>query len=65
MGDLNPNPSYRVAPAAPPTEPVRDPLGATVRLVRWGGALARHDALIPREIERYARLIKLSGARVE
>ncbi len=53
MGDLTPqapNPAYRVAPAAPPTEPVRDPLGATVRLIRWGGALARHDALIPREI---------------
>ena len=29
---------------------VRDPVGATWRLIRWGGALARHDALMPREI---------------
>ncbi len=50
MGGLSPNPSYRVAPAAPPTVAVRDPIGATLRLLRWGGALARHDALLPREI---------------
>ncbi|WP_271086451.1 2-polyprenylphenol 6-hydroxylase [Brevundimonas sp. NIBR11] len=30
--------------------PVRDPLGATWRLIRWGAALAKHDALMPREI---------------
>lgn len=50
MGDLSFPNAYRVAPAAPPPVPVRDPLGATWRLIRWGGALARHDALIPREI---------------
>ena len=50
MGGLSFPAAYRVAPAAPPTVPVRDPLGATWRLIRWGGALARHDALIPREI---------------
>jgi len=50
VGDLSPNPAYRVAPAAPLTVPVRDPLGAIWRLLRWGGALARHDALLPREI---------------
>jgi ubiquinone biosynthesis protein len=50
VGDLTGPASYRVAPAAPPAVPVRDPLGATWRLLRWGAALARHDALLPREI---------------
>ena len=53
MGDLTPeaNPNvYRVAPAAPPTIRVRDPLGASWRLIGWASVLARHDALAPREI---------------
>ncbi len=50
MGGLNLSASYRTAPAPPPTVAVRDPLGATWRLIRWGGTLARHDALLPREI---------------
>lgn len=53
MGDLSPeaNPRvYRVAPAAPPTIRVRDPLGASWRLIGWGAVLARYDALAPREI---------------
>lgn len=55
MGDLStpppPNPAtYRIAPAAPKTVKVRDPLGAAWRLMGWGSVLARHDALIPREI---------------
>ena len=50
MGGLSLPNAYRVAPAPPSTVAVRDPLGATWRLIRWGGALARHDALLPREI---------------
>jgi ubiquinone biosynthesis protein len=56
VGDLTtapppPNPAtYRIAPAAPKTVKVRDPLGAAWRLMGWGSVLARHDALIPREI---------------
>ncbi|QTN19854.1 2-polyprenylphenol 6-hydroxylase [Brevundimonas sp. AJA228-03] len=50
MGDLSLSASYRVAPAPPPTIPVRDPVGATWRLLRWGFALAKHDALLPREL---------------
>ncbi|MES2859904.1 MAG: 2-polyprenylphenol 6-hydroxylase [Pseudomonadota bacterium] len=50
MGDLSFPASYRVAPAPPPAVPVRHPIGATWRLLRWGATLARHDALLPREI---------------
>ena len=50
MGGLSLPNAYRVAPSAPPTVPVRDPVGAIWRLIRWGGALAKHDALMPREI---------------
>ncbi|MBU1345696.1 MAG: 2-polyprenylphenol 6-hydroxylase [Alphaproteobacteria bacterium] len=50
MGGLSLSSAYRVAPAPPPTVPVRDPIGASWRLLRWGAALARHDALLPREI---------------
>jgi len=50
VGGLSFPSSYRVAPAPPPTVPVRDPIGATWRLIRWGAALAKHDALMPREI---------------
>lgn len=48
MGDLS-RLSVKTPPAAPTPEPVRDPLGATLRLIGWGWVLARHDALIPRE----------------
>ena len=50
MGDLTSPNVYRVAPAAPRTIGVRDPLGASWRLLGWAGVLARHDALAPREI---------------
>jgi ubiquinone biosynthesis protein len=55
VGDLTtpppPDPAtFRVAPAAPKAVPVRDPVGAAWRLIGWGSVLARHDALIPREI---------------
>ena len=53
MGDLTPGAgpnAYRIAPAAPATVAVRDPLGATWRLIGWAAVLARHDALAPREI---------------
>lgn len=48
MGDLS-RLSVKTPPTAPTPEPVRDPLGATFRLIGWGWVLARHDALIPRE----------------
>ncbi|MGV9006946.1 MAG: 2-polyprenylphenol 6-hydroxylase [Brevundimonas sp.] len=50
MGDLTGTARYRTAPTPPVALPVRDPLGATWRLVGWLGVLARHDALSPREI---------------
>ncbi|WP_439470383.1 2-polyprenylphenol 6-hydroxylase [Brevundimonas sp.] len=50
MGDL----STRIDPGTPPPPPadlpVRDPVGATFRLLGWLGVLIRHDALAPREI---------------
>ncbi|WP_296172491.1 2-polyprenylphenol 6-hydroxylase [uncultured Brevundimonas sp.] len=49
MGDLS-RLSVKTPPPAPSPEPVRDPLGATFRLIGWGWVLARHDALIPREV---------------
>lgn len=48
MGDLN-----RLPPPAPPNQKVRAPLTAFFRLVGWLWVLARHDALIPRELNPY------------
>jgi ubiquinone biosynthesis protein len=50
VGDLTVRTDYRQAPAAPPPQPVRDPLGSIWRLIGWMAVLARHDALIPREV---------------
>lgn len=50
MGDLTSPADYRTAPPPPPTEPVRHPVEATLRLLGWGWVLVRHDALAPREI---------------
>ena len=50
MGDLTGTARYRTAPTPPAALPVRDPLGASWRLIGWLGVLARYDALSPREI---------------
>ena len=50
MGDLSDARGYRTAPEPPRAEPVRDPLGAAWRLRGWLWVLARHDALLPREV---------------
>jgi ubiquinone biosynthesis protein len=43
-------PVYRDPPPSPATEPVRNPARALLRLIRWLWVLARHDALVPREV---------------
>lgn len=66
MGDLN-----RLPPDAPRNQKVRDPVGAFLRLIGWLGVLARHDALMPRELEPYlpawarmlGRLVRLFAGR--
>ena len=50
MGDLTNPADYKTAPPPPPTEPVRRPVEATLRLLGWAWVLVRHDALAPREI---------------
>ncbi|QBX36941.1 2-polyprenylphenol 6-hydroxylase [Brevundimonas sp. S30B] len=50
MGDLTSRMVIGTPPPAPLAEPVRDPWGASWRLIGWGWVLARHDALIPREV---------------
>ena len=69
MGDLS-RLYPHVPPEAPPTVRVRDPLGATGRLIGWLWVLVRHDAILPREItallpawlKPFARLLQgLSG----
>jgi len=51
VGDLIP-PRFRVGPPETPRpQPVRDPVGASLRLIGWGWVLLRHDALVPRELE--------------
>ena len=70
MGDLS-RLSVKTPPPAPTPEPVRDPLGATLRLIGWGWVLARHDALIPREVNPllpawtrpFARLVQMTASR--
>ncbi|WP_292085456.1 MULTISPECIES: 2-polyprenylphenol 6-hydroxylase [unclassified Brevundimonas] len=70
MGDLS-RLSVKTPPAAPRPEPVRDPLGAAFRLIGWGWVLARHDALIPREVNPllpawtrpFAQLVQMTASR--
>jgi hypothetical protein len=50
VGDLTGRIDPATPPAPPATEPVRHPVGATLRLLGWLGVLVRHDALIPREL---------------
>ena len=50
MGDLTRRIDPVTPPAPPATEPVRHPVGASLRLLGWLGVLVRHDALIPREV---------------
>ena len=50
MGDLSVSPLYRVAPTPPAPLKVRDPWGASWRLLGWASVLARHDVLLPREV---------------
>ncbi|WP_240387315.1 hypothetical protein [Brevundimonas naejangsanensis] len=48
MGDLS-RLTFNAPPPKPEAQPVRHPVGAALRMIRWGWVLARHDALIPRE----------------
>ncbi|MBU1325959.1 MAG: 2-polyprenylphenol 6-hydroxylase [Alphaproteobacteria bacterium] len=50
MGDLTRLTDVATPPPAPVAQPVRRPLDAFARLMRWGWVLLRHDALIPREV---------------
>lgn len=49
MGDLS-RLSIKAPPPAPKPQKVRHPLGSAMQLIGWGWVLARHDALIPREL---------------
>ena len=49
MGDLTSR-IYRTAPPPPATVAVQHPAAAFLRLMGWLWVLARHDALIPREV---------------
>lgn len=70
MGDLS-RLSFNAPPPKPQSQPVRHPVGAAFRLVRWGWVLARHDALIPREANDllpawgrpFAQLIQMFASR--
>jgi len=71
VGDLIP-PRFRVGPPETPRpQPVRDPVGASLRLIGWGWVLLRHDALVPRELEPWlpgwarvvARVLRLAASR--
>ena len=50
MGDLTRLTDVATPPPVPAAQPVRRPLDAFARLLRWGWVLLRHDALIPREV---------------
>lgn len=50
MGDLSQRTDPGTPPPPPAAVPVRDPVGASLRLLGWLGVLIRHDALAPREI---------------
>ena len=70
MGDLS-SPVYRTPPPAPVAEPVRHPVGAFLRLLGWLWVLARHDALVPREVtpllpawtRPFARFVQMFSGR--
>jgi len=70
VGDLS-RLSFNAPPPKPQAQPVRHPVGAAFRLVRWGWVLARHDALIPREANDllpawgrpFAQLIQMFASR--
>ena len=70
MGDLS-RLSFNAPPPKPQAQPVRHPIGAALRLIRWGWVLARHDALIPREANPllpawgrpFAQLIQMLASR--
>lgn len=70
MGDLS-RLTFNAPPPTPQAQPVRHPVGAALRMVRWGWVLARHDALIPREANPllpawgrpFARLVQLFASR--
>ena len=49
MGDLTSR-LYRTAPPPPATVAVQNPVAAFLRLMGWLWVLARHDALVPREV---------------
>ena len=49
MGDLS-RIHVKTPPDKPRALPVRDPVGASLRLIGWMGVLIRYDALTPREI---------------
>ncbi|WP_427790844.1 2-polyprenylphenol 6-hydroxylase [Brevundimonas diminuta] len=70
MGDLS-RLTFNAPPPTPQAQPVRHPVGAAFRMVRWGWVLARHDALIPREANPllpawgrpFARFVQMFASR--
>lgn len=70
MGDLS-RLTFNAPPPTPQAQPVRHPVGAALRMIRWGWVLARHDALIPREANPllpawgrpFAQLIQMLASR--
>jgi ubiquinone biosynthesis protein len=67
VGDLS-RLTFNAPPPKPEAQPVRHPVGAALRMIRWGWVLARHDALIPREANpllpawgRPARCLRLAS----
>ena len=70
MGDLTSR-LYRTAPPPPATVAVQNPVAAFLRLMGWLWVLARHDALVPREVtpllpawtRPFARFVQLFSGR--
>ena len=70
MGDLTSR-IYRTAPPPPATVAVQNPVASFLRLLGWLWVLARHDALIPREVtpllpawtRPFARFVQLFSGR--